>query len=362
MKILIIDNLYQPSKAGVIANGAQKFTRNQMTLLSEVAETFYITAKGSDKQFANQFILDGWFDLSLEEKSDKVKQTRKVAEEILKIIKQVQPDVVLDSSCKHMSSIWEDYPSGIIFEHYHKSSAPLGPDTSEKFSKKKAYWVGVSKWQAKHFNNYFDDTICIHYIDEAPEEVKAAGEYGIFVGRWDGGKAPHVALKNYLKSGSTYPIKCFIKFGGQEIPAKELENLKKSPLLEFHIDAPRQEILDAMSRARFGLGMGNESTGIVCLEYAMFGVPYIVPGNKVVAEMEHIPAEGLFLCDRSLDTPIHEQYYKHVNDASSWSLADRVYYSKLVRDKYNKEHFINEHLRIIRQAQGKYPKGFLSDF
>ena len=85
MKILIIDNLYQPSKAGVIANGAQKFTRNQMTLLSEVADCYYVTAKGSDKQFQNQFILDNWFDLSLAEKSDKIKQTKKVSEEISKI-------------------------------------------------------------------------------------------------------------------------------------------------------------------------------------------------------------------------------------------------------------------------------------
>jgi hypothetical protein len=361
MKILIIDNLYQPSKAGVIANGAQKFTRNQMTLLSEVAETFYITAKGSDKQYANQFILDGWFDLSLDTKTDKVKQTKRVAEEIVKIIKQVQPDVVLDSSCKHMSSIWQDYPTGVIFEHYHKSSAPLGPDTPDKFENKKAYWVGVSKWQAKHFNNYFHDTISIHYIDEVPSEIKPAAEYGIFVGRWDGGKSPHVALKNYLKSGSTYPVKCFIKFGGQEIPAKELENLQKSPLLEFFIDAPRQQILDAMAEARFGLGMGNESTGIVCLEYATFGVPYIVPGNKVVAEMEHIPPYALFLADRSLDTPMPEQIAKHVAEVCTWTYADRAGLSRQVLDTYNKEHFINEHLRIIRQAQEKYPKGFLSE-
>ena len=361
MKILVIDNLYQPSKAGVIANGAQKFTRNQMTLLSEVAETFYITAKGSDKQFKNQFILDGWFDLSLETKAEKVKQTKAVAEEIAKIIKQVQPDVVLDSSCKHMSSIWQDYPTGIIFEHYHKSSAPLGPDTPEKFEKKNAYWVGVSKWQAKHFNNYFHDTISIHYIDEIPSEIKPAKDYGIFVGRWDGGKAPHVALKNYLKSGVGYPVKCFIKFGGQEIPAKELENLQKDPLLTFHIDAPRQEILDAMSEARFGLGMGNESTGIVCLEYATFGVPYIVPGNKVVAEMEHIPHEALYLCDRSSLYTMTEQYAKHVSDACCWSFEDRKELSAKVLDTYNKKHFIDEHMRIIKQAQEKYPKGFMND-
>lgn len=361
MKILVIDNLYQPNKAGTLANGAQKFTRNQMTLLSEVAKTYYITAKGSDKQYENQFILDNFFDLSLEEKTDKVKQTKKVAEEILKIIKQVQPDVVLDSSCKHMSSIWDQYPTGIIFEHYHKSSAPLGPDTPEKFSKKKAYWVGVSKWQAKHFNNYFDDTISIHYIDEIPAEIKRAERYGIFVGRWDGGKSPHVALKNYIKSGAGLPVKCFIKFGGQEIPAKELENLQKEPLLTFHIDAPRQEILEAMSKAMFGLGMGNESTGIVCLEYATFGVPYIVPGNKVVAEMEHIPPEALYLCDRSLDTPMPEQYNKHVYTTRTWSMGDREWLSKKVLDTYNKEHFIKEHLRIIKQAQEKYPKGFMND-
>jgi hypothetical protein len=361
MKILVIDNLYQPNKAGVLANGAQKFTRNQMNLLSEVATTFYVTAKGSDKQYENQFILDNFFDLSLETKADKVKQTKKVAEEIVKIIKQVKPDVVLDSSCKHMSSIWQDYPTGIIFEHYHKSSAPLGPDTPEKFSKKQAYWVGVSKWQAKHFNNYFHDTISIHYIDEVPDTIKFPEDYGIFVGRWDGGKAPHVALKNYLKSNVGYPVKCFIKFGGQEIPAKELENLQKSHLLEFHIDAPRQEILDAMSKARFGLGMGNESTGIVCLEYATFGVPYIVPGNKVVAEMEHIPHEALYLCDRSMLTPITDQYRNHVNDACSWSYEERKALSAKVIDTYNKEHFINEHLRIIKAAQEKYPKGFLND-
>lgn len=360
MKILVIDNLFQPSKAGVIANGAQKFTRNQVNLLGTVADVYYVTAAGSDMQFSKQFILKEFFDLSLD-KPSKIAQTKRIQQEISTILKQVKPDVVLDSSCKHLSTIWSEYSTGIIFEHYHKASMPLAPEIVDKFEKKKAYWVGVSKWQAKSFNNYFHNTISIHYIDEVPSQIKPAGEYGIFVGRWDAGKAPHVALKNYLKSGSSYPIKCFIKFGGQEIPAKELENLQKEPLLTFYIDAPRQQILDAMAEARFGLGMGNESTGIVCLEYATFGVPYIVPGNKQVAEMEHIPHEALYLADRSKLEPMPEQIAKHVADACSWSFADREALSKKVLDTYNTQHFIDEHMRIIKAAQAKYPKGFLDE-
>lgn len=349
MKILIIDNLFSPNLKGKVGNGAQKFSKNQMELLSTVHDTYYITAVGSDKQYDNQYILDGFFDISDEE--NKRKQTRGVLEEIKKIIIQLDPDVVLDNSCKHMSSIWENYKVGIIFEHYHKPSSIISKDRgNSKFSKKGVYWCGVSKWQAKKFLDNFDDTICIHYINEPPSVIKEAKPYGIFVGRWDAGKYPQVALKNYLKSGANYPVECFIKFGGTEIPAKELENLQKSPLFKFYIDAPRQQILDSMSEAMFGLGMGNESTGIVCLEYVTHGVPYIVPGNKTVAESEHIPAETLYFCDRFLDTPMPEQIRNYVDLSSKLSYTDRVRFSETVVNKYTAEHFIKENMRIIHQA------------
>lgn len=352
-KILIIDNLFSPNIKGNIANGAQKFARNQVNLLSGEFETHYVTAAGSDPQWANQYILKEFFDLSLTTR-EKVEQTKRIAEEIRGIVNSGDFDFVLDNSCKHMSSVWDSYNVGIIFEHYHSPSAPLNDKVREKFDRKQVSWVGVSKWQAeKRFRNLFDDTICIHYINERPEEIKPAQDYGVFVGRWDGGKYPHVALKNYLKSGANIPLKCFIKFGGLEIPKKELDNLMASPLLEFHIDAPRDQILEAISGAAFGLGMGNESTGIVCLEYASFGVPYIVPGNQRVAEMEHLPAEALFLADRSLDLSLPDQVRLHVNQTLTWTYEQRKQLSEKVLSLYDKDHFVDRHIKLLVRAAAR---------
>lgn len=362
-KILVIDNLFDPNIKGKIANGAQKFTRNQFALLNKLGETFYITAAGSDPQFANQFILKERFDVNIPEKKDKILQTKRIGQEIVDIINKVKPDVVLDSSCKHMSGIWANYPAGVIFEHYHSPSMPLNDQVKEKFTKKGVLWCGVSRWQnQKNFRGLFDDTINIHYIDEKPEDVLPAEEYGIFVGRWDGGKSPHVALKNYLKSGCKYPVKCFIKFGGQEIPQKELDNLMKSELLEFHIDAPRHQILDAMSKAAFGLGMGNESTGIVCLEYATHGVPYIVTGRGEVAEAEHLPVEALFLNDRNSDIPIPEQIATNVDLCVRQGYDYRKQLSQYVIERYNADHFRGEHLIVIERAINEFAKGTLDAF
>ena len=72
--------------------------------------------------------------------------------------------------------------------------------------------------------------------------------------------------------------------------------------------------------------------------------------------------EALYLADRSLLEPMPEQIARHVADACCWSHTQREELSAKVLDTYNKEHFINEHLRIIKQAQEKYPRGFLSDF
>ena len=77
--------------------------------------------------------------------------------------------------------------------------------------------------------------------------------------------------------------------------------------------------------------------------------------------MEHIPHEALYLCDRSSLYTMTEQYAKHVSDACCWSFEDRKELSAKVLDTYNKKHFIDEHMRIIKQAQEKYPKGFMND-
>ena len=56
-----------------------------------------------------------------------------------------------------------------------------------------------------------------------------------------------------------------------------------------------------------------------------------------------------------------ERAQREYNDAAQ---EENYFYKELsakVLDTYNKEHFINEHLRIIKAAQEKYPKGFLSD-
>jgi len=351
-KILIIDNLFAPNKKGSISNGAQKFAINQFHLLNREYDTYIVTAAGSDHQWANQFVLNEFFDLSLD-RPDKVAQTKRISQEIDKIVKQVQPDYVLDSSCKHMSTIWDKYPVGVIFEHYHKSSAPLSEDGNEKFNKKGVTWCGVSQWQNKEFRNLFDAVLNIHYINEPPKEVKPAEKYGIFVSRWDGGKSPHVMLKNYLRSGANIPVKCYIKMGGTEIPQKELNNLMASDLLEFHIDAPRQEILDAMASAAFGMGSGHESTGIVCLEYVSHGVPYIVAGNKVVAEMEHLPADSIYLADRSLDESIPEQIKKHIDKCLEWDYNSRKQLSERVCVMYNADNFIDRHKDLLKKAEAK---------
>jgi len=362
MKILIIDNLFAPNLKGKFSNGVQKFSKTQMELLSKKHDCHYITASGSDIQFPNQHVLSGWFDISLEEKKDKIAQTRKLAQEIKAIIQKIDPDVVLDNSCKHLTSIWDCYKNGIVFEHYFRPFTVINQDTIKKFNDKGVFWCGVSQHQNKNFNNLFHDTICIHYVNEPPKEVKPAKPYGVFVGRWDGGKNPHTALKNYLKSGSPYPVECFIKFGGVKIPDKELEFLQASQLMKFHIDASRETILNLVSEAMFGLGMGNESTGIVSLEYASYGVPYIVPGNKSIAEQEHIPKEALFFCDRSLEENIPSQIKKSVDFCSQISYNDRIKLSQYIVGKYTADHFIAENNRIIQQAMNKFSKGNLEWF
>ncbi len=354
MKIIVIDNLFQPNVAGKIANGAQKYTRNQVALLSQVAEVYYITAAGSDIQFPNQFVLDGFFDLTIEAKADKVKHTKKIAEEIRKIILQVNPDVILDSCCKHLSALWNDYPPGsVVFEHYHRASAPLGADTRKKFESKKIYWVGVSKFQAKNFNNYFDDTISIHYDDNYPTEPLPSEPYGMFLARWDAGKAPHISLKNYVKSGLTIPIKCYIKYGGTDIPPKVLEELQKSPLLTFEIDAPRERILDVMSKASFTLASGNEGSSVVAFEFASRGVPYIVTKTGPVGEQEYLPDYAAYLA------PTQEDLAAGVNKYMNWTFEDRKKLFDYIVNTFDDQHFIDEHMRVINDAQAKYPKGFL---
>jgi hypothetical protein len=349
-KILIIDNLYVSHLKNKVGNGAQLFAENQVKLLKKLGDIHFITASGSDNITKNQYILSKKFNLD-KEKSEKIKETKEISIEISEIIKLVQPDIILDNCCKHLSSIWKLYNNGYIFEHYHRPSFPLGIDTRKKFEKYNVKWIGVSNWQNKKFNNYFDDTINIHYIEEQPS-VKEAEEYGIFIGRWDPGKSPHIILKNYIKSNSRYPIKCFIK-GDLNDPS--LKDLMKEPLLQFYIDYPREQIFKHVSKAMFGLGMGHESTGIVSLEYVSHGVPYIVIGTDKVAEEEHLPKDAIYLINRSSDKSIPKQISEAVTDIERWTKINRLSISNYVALKYTEEHFINEHKRIIKtKGKGLY--------
>ena len=365
MKIIVIDNLFVPNKLGKIGNGAQKFTRNQVKYLGEENDVYYITAAGSDYQFANQQVLKEHFDLSLATKPERAAQTKRIAHEIENLCKRIKPDVVLDSAGRHMSSIWSHYTNGIIFEHYYKSSAPLNDDVIQKFESKKVLWCGVSQYQKRQFRNLFHETINIQLIDQAPAEVKPHEGYGIFVSRWDGGKNPHVALKNYVKSGTNVLLKCFIKFEGEAIKPEVLEELKKSPLLEFHIDAPRDEILDAMSKAAFCYGAGNESTGIVSLECATFGVPYIVTAkdSSNLAEREHMPDKYMFVNERSSETPVPEQLKKHIDFCLEIGYNNRMDLSNIICNRFTPKHFVGEHYRVINAAKEMYKAGNnLNDF
>ena len=344
MKILIIDCLFVPSLKGKIAGGVQIFTRNQMELLDSLGETYYITAAGSNKIYENQFILNNIFSSINSTRQEKIKVTKAVNEEILSIIRKINPDLVLDSSCKHITSVWPSYKNGIVFEHYHCPSFPLAKEIKNRFTNSGIHWIGVSKWQKQRFNNLFDDTINIHYIKDRPKEIKQSEEYGVFIGRWDPNKSPHIIFNNYLKSGIKHPIECFIKGNLEE---KNLKILMKNPQLKFHIDAPREQIFNVVSKAMFGLGMGKESTGISCLEYVTHGVPYIVSGSKITAEQEHLPANSIYFCDRSLEKTIPEQIYDAVTDIETWNLENRIAISEYVCNKYNKEHFVNEHKRVI---------------
>lgn len=354
MRVLILDHLHLPSLVGKVANGVQKFTKNQVSLLSDIAECFYVTGSGSDVQFENQIVLEtpnGRIQSSAEYEH----RSTLLRRELSSIVSALRPDVVLDSSGRRLITPSENCGAVVVFEHYHTPSRRFLASDYDSFHQQ-AYWVGVSRWQREQFGNLFDDTICIHFVDECPSEVKPAKEYGIFVGSWDGGKYPHIALRYYLGSGLGVPVKCFIRFGGKSIPPRELDFLSNSPLFEFHFDAPRSDIFQSMAEAAFGLGMGNESTGIVSLEYASFGVPYIVPGNKKVAELEHLPDWAVHICDKSSDVPMEEQYRRNVNSAMQWSLSDRKRLSDSVISKFNRKHFIDEHMRIILGAQEKTRK------
>lgn len=361
MKILVIDNLFVPSKAGKIGNGAQKFTRNQVSILGDLGnDVYYITAAGSDYQFTNQFILKEHFDLTIPDKKDRAAQTKRIANEIENLCKRIKPDIVLDSAGRHMSSIWSHYGNGIIFEHYYKSSAPLGEDGIKKFESKNVIWCGVSKFQKKAFRDLFHETINIHVIDRGDIQIQPHNNYGIFVSRWDGGKNPHVALRNYVKSETNIPLKCFIKFEGEGIKNEVLEELKKSPLLEFHIDAPRDEIVDAMSKAAFCYGAGNESTGIVSLECATFGVPYIVTAkNKEhLAEREHMPDKYMFVNERSNEeVPVPEQLKKNIDFCMKLEYNSRIELSNIICNKFTPTNFAEEHYRVIDVAKNLYKAG-----
>jgi hypothetical protein len=355
-KILLIDNVFAPSKKDRILNGVQKFSKAQRDVLSEYYDVYYLTMKGSDIQFQNQIILDCIHDVNLPVK-DKRKLTKKISDAIVKVIKEVQPNIVMDNSCKHLTSIYKHYKNGVVFDHYHRPSMPLTPEIKSRFDRRKVYWCGVSKWQHERFGGLFDGTTSVHLVEkeELPVEPKP---YAVFVGRWDSGKKPQVMMrmhgkhapKDFILHVFTTLKHCYIK--------KEDENniaaLKKYKNIKFHFDAPREEIMKCMREATYILGSGKESTGIVSMEGATFGVPYIVLGSDYVPEQEHMHPFSMALLDRNLDIPTSEQYKAAIERFQKYTLEDRKKIAKYAFVRYNRKQFLINQLRLINDVKAKY--------
>lgn len=354
-KVLIIDNVFAPSKKDRIINGVQKFTKAQREVLSEYYDVHYITMKGSDLQFPNQYILRHIQDVNLDNKRKRT-ITKAIADEIKTLIHVVEPDIVLDNSCKHFTTNFPLYKTGIVFEHYHRPSMPLTDVIKKRFVKNKIFWCGVSEWQNKKFRNFFDGVTSVHMLEEEQQVCESDG-YGIFVGRWDRGKKPHVMLSRYARNIDDIPLHVFTTFKNcylTEDDLKIVSKLKKNNKFVFHIDAPRSELESYMKRAAFIIGSGNESTGIVSMEGASFGVPYIVPGSHSVAEQEHMNPNAIYLLDRKSGDDMSEQILAAVHCFSNLSFDDR---KEIARDaflRYNRSQFLLKQLRLIKKAKDLY--------
>lgn len=354
-KILLIDNVFAPSKKDRILNGVQKFSKAQREVLSEYYDVYYVTMKGSDLQFPNQIILDYIQDVNLTV-NEKRQITKTIANEIRRLIKELQPSIILDNSCKHMSSIFKHYKNGVVFDHYHRPSMPLTKEVKNKFVKNKVYWCGVSNWQNEQFNFLFDGVASVHLV-EKEEQVMNAKPYGMFVGRWDSGKKPHIMLNMHAKNVPDVTLHifttlkhCYIK----ERDLKHIDDLRKHKNIQFHFDAPREEILNYMREAQFILGSGKESTGIVSMEGATFGVPYVVLGSDKVAEEEHMHPFAMTLINRKDSISAKEQYKNAIEKYKTYTLEDRKRIAKYAYIKYNKTQFLIRQLRLINDVKAKY--------
>lgn len=353
-KILIIDNVFAPSKKDRILNGVQKFSKAQRKVLSDFYEVHYVTSKGSDLQFENQYILQNIQDVNLDN-DRKRKITKFITNELSNILDEVEPTIVLDNSCKHLSSIFPKYRTGIVFDHYHSPSMPLANGIKDKFINNKVFWCGVSEWQKKRWNNIFDGVASVHMLEQEETPVPSGG-FGVFVGRWDSGKKPHVMISRYARYVKDYPLHVFTNFKNcylEDADRKVVNDLMDCDNLIFHVNVPRDEMLAYMRRASFLLGSGNESTGIVSLEGASFGVPYIVPGTEAVAEQEHMNPIAIALLDRSKGE-MSQQLVDAVERFKSHTLEHRNFIAKDAYVRYNRKQFLNRQLLLIKQAKDLY--------
>lgn len=351
-KVLIIDNVFAPSFKDKIVNGVQKFTKAQRDVLSDDFEVHYITASGSDMQFENQYILSTVQDVKYDLKK-KLKSTTDIKTEISNILTQVEPNFVLDNSCKHMTTLYQHYKVGVVFEHYHRSSNPLNTASKEPFDVNGVYWCGVSNWQNGQFRNLFDGVTSVHLVDHS--DVIPHENYGIFIGRWDRGKTPHIIMKKFAKNVRDTKLHIFttINYGFSTDKDKQIiDRLSKNPNIIFHIDAPRQKTMEYLKKAAFVLGGGKESTGIVSMEGASFGVPYIVRGSKSVAEQEHMPDYGMTLLDIGKGK-IDEQLITAIKKYKSYTIDDRLKLANHVYSKYNRDMFKRRQLQLLLRAKNK---------
>jgi len=213
--------------------------------------------------------------------------------------------------------------------------------------RKNLYYASISKNQQKTFKGLKYAGVAYNGLDYMLFPVVLEPEdYLCFLGRFDGEKNPHLAIKLAIKLGMKIKLGGKIDFQGSEYFDKEVKPFLNHPLVEFLGELNFQEKVELISNAKCNLHpiSFREPFGLSVLESAYCGTPTLAIARGSMSELIEEGRTGILV----------EDFVEGFHKIEACFEMDRMYIAQRSRFLFNHQSMTKQYLRAYENVIGDF--------
>ncbi len=389
LKIAVFDGMAQAQRKNSFVGGMEVVSRSQARYLSDSGhEVVYVVTQDSDKNlmwegfpvvYTNQPAKDPLRRQGI----STLNYNKNFFNDVLRILDKIQPDVAIFQRIYPFGAKGrvESLPCpSMFFEHslpeYLGQNMIKFPEVADRIHDNGHILVCVSEYARNRYNEKVKreiiyDSCSIQVVKDNPTEIFPHENYGLVISRWCPLKNPSKAFEMFADKDNGLGLKVFtsqldtkLEYG-DKFPKYASMNFPGS--VDISLDTEHNVIMENAKKATFHITTClHESSGIVSLEAATYGVPNIAFCSKGSHATEnHIMKGHNFLVNISEYKGVKKQkdrFWDIVRNID-YSLEKRKELAEYTQREFSPERFAQRHEVLLGKISGNViKKGGLEDF